>query len=136
MDPDGKRTSNAGSSVGRRWAELLAASGQLHGRHWAGSHGRRHCRNEAAFARLAGVAPLEASSGQNTRHRLNRRGDRQLNRALHTIAVTRSRYCPHTQAYIAKRTAEGKTPREAQRCLKRYIARQIYRLLQHPKINT
>ena len=86
--------------------------------------------------RLAGVAPLEASSGQNTRHRLNRRGDRQLNRALHTIAVTRSRYCPHTQAYIAKRTAEGKTPREAQRCLKRYIARQIYRLLQHPKINT
>ena len=89
-----------------------------------------------AFARLAGVAPLEASSGQNTRHRLNRRGDRQLNRALHTIAVTRSRYCPHTQAYIAKRTAEGKTPREAQRCLKRYIARQIYRLLQHPKINT
>ena len=53
-------------------------------------------------SRLAGVAPLEASSGQNTRHRLNR--------ALHTIAVTRSRYCPHTQAYIAKRTAEGKTP--------------------------
>ena len=79
-------------------------------------------------SRLAGVAPLEASSGQNTRHRLNR--------ALHTIAVTRSRYCPHTQAYIAKRTAEGKTPREAQRCLKRYIARQIYRLLQHPEINT
>ena len=70
--------------------------------------------------------------GQNTRHRLNRRGDRQLNRALHTIAVTPSRYCPHTQAYIAKRTAEGKTPREAQRCLKRYIARQIYRLLEHP----
>ena len=101
----------------------------------AWSHPGR-CRNEAAFARLAGVAPLEASSGQNTRHRLNRRGDRQLNRALHTIAVTRSRYCPHTQAYIAKRTAEGKTPREAQRCLKRYIARQIYRLLQHPKINT
>ena len=98
----------------------------------AWSHPGR-CRNEAAFARLAGVAPLEASSGQNTRHRLNRRGDRQLNRALHTIAVTRSRYCPHTQAYIAKRTAEGKTPREAQRCLKRYIARQIYRLLQHPK---
>ena len=101
----------------------------------AWSHPGR-CRNEAAFARLAGVAPLEASSGQNTRHRLNRRGDRQLNRVLHTIAVTRSRYCPHTQAYIAKRTAEGKTPREAQRCLKRYIARQIYRLLQHPKINT
>ena len=101
----------------------------------AWSHPGR-CRNEAAFARLAGVAPLEAPSGQNTRHRPNRRGDRQLNRALHTIAATRSRHCPHTQAHIAKRTAQGKTPREAQRCLKRYIARQIYRLLQHPKINT
>ena len=101
----------------------------------AWSHpGRFH--NEAAFARLAGVAPLEASSGQNTRHRLNRRGDRQLNRALHTIAVTRARTCPHTQAYIAKRIREGKTPREARRCLKRYIARQLYRLLQHPPTNT
>ena len=97
----------------------------------AWSHPGR-CRNEAAFARLAGVAPIEASSGQNTRHRLNRHGDRQLNRALHTIALTRTRYCPKTQAYIAKRTAQGKTPREAQRCLKRYIARQIYRLLEHP----
>ena len=65
-----------------------------------------------------------------------RRPPTQPSGDLHTIAVTRSRYCPHTQAYIAKRTAEGKTPREAQRCLKRYIARQIYRLLQHPKINT
>ena len=75
----------------------------------AWSHPGR-CRNEAAFARLAGVAPLEASSGQNTRHRLNRRGDRQLNRALHTIAVTRSRYCPHTQAYIAKTNRRRQNP--------------------------
>ena len=97
-------------------------------------HGR--CRNEAAFARLGGVAPLEASSGQTTRHRLNRRGDRNLNRALHTIAITRSRHCPHTQAYIAKRISEGKTTREARRCLKRYIARQLYRLLQHPPTTT
>ena len=97
-------------------------------------HGR--CRNEAAFARLGGVAPLEASSGQTTRHRLNRRGDRNLNRALHTIAVTRSRHCPLTKAYIAKRTSEGKTTREARRCLKRYIARQLYRLLQHPPTTT
>ena len=93
-------------------------------------------RNEAAFARLGGVAPLEASSGQTTRHRLNRRGDRNLNRALHTIAITRSRHCPHTQAHIAKRISEGKTTREARRCLKRYIARQLYRLLQHPPTTT
>ena len=91
----------------------------------AWSHPGR-CRNEAAFARLAGVAPLEASSGQNTRHRLNRRGDRQLNRALHTIAVTRSRYCAHTQAYIAKRTAKAKPPEKPN--AQTYIARQIYQL--------
>ena len=97
----------------------------------AWSHPRRY-RNEAAFARLAGVAPLEASSGQHTRHRLNRRGDRQLNQAIHTIAISRSRYCPKTRAYIAKRTSEGKTTRETRRCLKRYIARQLYRLLENP----
>ena len=97
----------------------------------AWSHPGR-CRNEAAFARLAGVAPLQASSGQQTRHRLNRRGDRQLNRALHTIAITRTRHCPKTRAYIAKRTAQGKTTRETRRCLKRYIARQVYRLLENP----
>ena len=97
-------------------------------------HGR--CRNEAAFARLGAVAPLEASSAQTTRHRPNRRGDRNPNRALHTIAVTRSRHCPPTQAHITKRTSEGKTTREARRCLKRYIARQLYRLLQHPPTTT
>ena len=63
------------------------------------------------------------------RHRLNRGGDRALNRALHTIAMTRMRSCPTTQAYVARRTAEGKTPREIRRCLKRYIARQLYRTL-------
>ncbi|MDE0440358.1 MAG: transposase, partial [bacterium] len=78
------------------------------------------------------VAPLEASSGQHSRHRLNRHGDRTLNQALHTIVITRTRTCPRTQAYIAKRTAQGKTPREARRCLKRYIARHLYRLLQNP----
>ncbi len=97
----------------------------------AWSHPGRY-RNEAAFARLAGVAPLQASSGQQTRHRLNRRGDRQLNRALHTIAITRTRHCPKTRAYIAKRTAQGKTTRETRRCLKRYIARHLYRLLENP----
>ena len=89
-------------------------------------------RSEAAFARLAGVAPLQASSGQHTRHRLSRYRDRQLNQAIHTIAITRTRDCPKTQAYIAKRTSQGKTTREARRCLKRYIARHLYRLLQNP----
>ena len=89
------------------------------------------CRNEAAFAALAGTSPLPASSGSTVRHRLNRGGDRALNRALHTIAMTRARCCPATQAYIARRRAEGKTDREIRRCLKRYIARQLYRTLTH-----
>ena len=92
-------------------------------------------RNEAAFARLAGVAPLEASSGQRTRHRLNRRGDRQLNQAIHNIVITRTRHCPKTRAYIGKRISQGKTAREARRCLKRYIARHLYRLLENPPPN-
>jgi transposase len=87
------------------------------------------CRNDAAFAALAGTSPLEASSGRTIRHRLNRGGDRALNRAIHTIAITRMRNCPTTRAYVARRTAEGKTPREIRRCLKRYIARQLYRTL-------
>ncbi len=87
------------------------------------------CRNDAAFAALGGASPLEASSGRTMRHRLNRGGDRALNRALHTIAATRMRSCPTTRAYVARRTAEGKNPKEIRRCLKRYIARQLYRTL-------
>jgi transposase len=87
------------------------------------------CRHDAAFACLAGASPLPASSGQTTRHRLNRGGDRQLNRALHTIAVTRMRHDPATIAYVQRRRAEGKTTPEIRRCLKRYIARQLYRQL-------
>ena len=87
------------------------------------------CRNDAAFAALAGASPLEASSGRTVRHRLNRGGDRALNRAIHTIAATRMRCCPTTQAYVTRRTAEGKNPKEIRRCLKRYIARQLYRTL-------
>jgi transposase len=86
-------------------------------------------RSDAAFAALAGASPLEASSGQTVRHRLNRGGDRALNRALHTIALTRMASCPRTRAYVARRRAEGKTPREIRRCLKRYIARELYRAL-------
>lgn len=97
----------------------------------AWSHpGRIH--SEAAFAMLAGVAPIPATSGQiTTRHRLNRHGDRQLNRALNTITLCRIRYDTATKAYVARRTAEGKTRREIKRCLKRYIARDLYRLLEH-----
>jgi len=98
----------------------------------AWSHpGRIH--SEAAFAKLAGTSPVEATSGKiHTRHRLNRYGDRRLNSALHTIAITRQRHHdPDTHAYIARRTTEGKNPREIRRCLKRYIARDLYRLLEH-----
>ena len=93
------------------------------------SHAGRF-RSEAAFAAFSGTAPIPASSGLTTRHRLNRSGDRQLNRALHTIALTRARIDPDTRAYLARRTAEGKTTREARRCLKRIIARQLFRHLQ------
>ncbi len=87
-------------------------------------------RSEAAFARLAGVAPIPASSGQTTRHRLSRGGDRQLNRALHTVILHRRQHDQATKDYIARRLAEGKTTRDAVRSLKRYLARHLYRLLQ------
>ncbi len=87
------------------------------------------CRDDAAFAALGGISPLEASSGRVVRHRLNRGGDRALNKAIHVIATTRMRDCPTTRAYVARRTAQGKRPQEIRRCLKRYIARQLYRTL-------
>ena len=89
-------------------------------------------RSEAAFARLAGCAPIPASSGLTIRYRLDRSGDRRLNRALHMILVTRRRAHPPTIDYIQRRTREGKTSREATRCLKRYLARSLYRLLENP----
>jgi transposase len=87
-------------------------------------------RSEAAFARLAGTAPIPASTGQTIRYRLDRGGDRRLNRALHTIALTLHRTDPTTRTYITRRTNEGKTQREAVRCLKRYLARSLYRQLE------
>jgi transposase len=97
----------------------------------AWSHpGRIH--SEAAFAMLAGVAPIPANSGQTTtRYRLNRYGDRHLNRALHTVVITRLSCHQPTQHYLARRTAEGKTKPEIKRCLKRYVARDLYRLLEN-----
>jgi transposase len=88
-------------------------------------------RDEAAFAMLAGTAPVPASSGMTDRHRLNSSGDRRLNCALHTIAITRLRGDEQTRAYAAKCRARGKTTRETRRLLKRYIARALFRLLEH-----
>lgn len=87
-------------------------------------------RSAAAFAHLCGAAPVPASSGKTTRHRLNWGGDRQANAALHLIAVVRLRYCARTRAYAERRTAEGRSKREILRCLKRYIAREVFQSLQ------
>jgi len=86
-------------------------------------------RSEAAFAHLCGAAPLDASSGKHQRHRLNRTGDRQANSALWHIVITRMVYDARTTAYIERRMKEGLTKKEAFRCLKRYIAREVYGLL-------
>jgi transposase len=88
------------------------------------------CRDEAAFAMLAGTAPIPASSGLTARFRLNRSGDRQLNRALHVIALSRLRHDSATRDYAERRRVEGRSNREIQRCLKRYIGRQLYRHLE------
>jgi len=88
--------------------------------------------NEASFASLCGVSPIEASSGKVVRHRLNRGGNRDANRALHMICVVRMGSDRRTQHYVARRTAEGKSKWEIMRCLKRYIAREVYRVLVPP----
>lgn len=91
--------------------------------------GAQRFRSEACFARHTGTAPIPASSGKTSRHRLHRGGDRQLNRAIHIIALGRMVWDPETRTYIQRRVSEGKTKREALRCLKRHIARQIWHLL-------
>jgi transposase len=85
--------------------------------------------SEASFASLCGVSPVEASSGKVVRHRLNRGGNRDANRSLHLICVVRMRIDERTRRYVARRTAEGKSKQEIMRCLKRYIAREVYRVL-------
>src|SRR6266508_1759390 len=100
----------------------------------AWSHPGR-CHSEAAFAKLAGTSPVPATSGQNqTRHRLNRGGDRQLNRALYHVLTTQQGLAPASRACPARRVAEGKTEREAIRCIKRFLARRVWRLLEHSNI--
>jgi transposase len=98
--------------------------------------GAQRFASDAHFARHAGAAPIPASSGNTQRVRLNRGGDRQLNRALHTIAITRARSDPTTRAYLERKRAEGKTQREALRCLKRHLARRVYHLLYTPSTPT
>ncbi len=110
----------AESGVGPVVAAQLLISWSHHGR----------VRNDAAFASLAGVAPIETSSGQRSRHRLNRGGDRALNRALHTVAITRMRCHPETRAYEIRRSAQGKTHRDIRRSVKRALARRLYRRIE------
>ncbi|WP_369805924.1 IS110 family transposase [Amycolatopsis sp. M39] len=93
-------------------------------------------RSEASFAALCGVSPVEASSGKTQRHRLNRGGDRQANSALRSIVLVRLRWDRRTRDYIDRRVREGKTKREAVRCLKRYIARELYRVITAPDPRT
>ncbi|MBH5335261.1 transposase [Streptomyces pactum] len=92
-------------------------------------------RSEAAFASFAGVSPIPASSGLTNRHRRNRSGDRQLNRAMHTITLIRMRLDPSTKTYVARKIAEGKTSRDAQRCLKRVVCRQVFKTLERSDRN-
>ncbi len=91
-------------------------------------------RNERSFARLCGAAPLDASSGKQQRHRLSRSGDRQANSALWRIVITRLSYDPASRHYIERRCAEGKTKTEAIRCLKRYVARELYACLPQQRL--
>lgn len=86
-------------------------------------------RNEVSFAALCGASPLQASSGKTVRHRLNRGGSRAANNALWTIAMVRMRSEPRTRAYTRRRTEEGLTAKEIQRCLKRYIAQELYPII-------
>jgi transposase len=97
--------------------------------HTAGVH---RFGSDASLALLSGTAPIRCSSGQRTQHRLNRGGDRQLNHALHIIAVTRAQRDPATIQYLARKEAEGKTKKGALRCLKRHLARRIHHLLAEP----
>lgn len=94
-------------------------------------------KSEASFAALCGVSPVHASSGKTARHRLNRGGDRAANSALHIIAIGRLRLDPETREYVARRIADGSSKLEAIRCLKRYIAREVFNIIirRHKQIN-
>jgi transposase len=103
-------------------ADLLVAAGDNPGR----------LNSEASFAALCGTSPVEASSGKTSRRRLNRGGDRQANAALYRIVLTRLRWEQRTRDYLERRISEGKTRREAIRCLKRYVARELFQIITEP----
>lgn len=118
--------------LGRHAPELLALPGcgvLTAAKVVAEVAGVERFRDDAGLAMAAGVAPLDASSGRQQRHRLNRKGNRQLNLALHRIAVTQARVHPPARAYLERKRAEGKSRREALRCLKRHLARKVWRTL-------
>ena len=94
--------------------------------------GAQRFSSDAKLARAGGIAPIPVSSGKTNRHRLDRGGNRQINTAIHRVAVTRARCHPETRTYIARKRAEGKTNRDAIRCLKRHLARRVWHLLQPP----
>jgi hypothetical protein len=124
-DLEWKETTCPESQTRAGWSPdpLLAAVGDNPGR----------LRTEASFAAPCGVSPVDASSGKQIRRRLNRGGDRQANSALWQIVMTRMSCDPRTKAYVARRTKEGKTIKEIMRCLKRYVAREVYKaLVTHP----
>ncbi|GAB3887306.1 IS110 family transposase [Microbispora bryophytorum subsp. camponoti] len=102
--------------------QLLVTAGENHER----------LTSEAAFAMLCGAAPIPASSGKTTRHRLNRGGDRQANKALYRVVICRLRWDPRTRAYMERRTKDGLSKKEIIRCLKRYVARELYRIITTP----
>ena len=94
--------------------------------------GAQRFSSDAKLARAAGIAPIPVSSGKTNRHRLDRGGNRQINTAIHRVAITRARCHPETKASIERKRAEGKTNRDAIRCLKRHLARRIWHLLVDP----
>jgi len=116
INPDLVAVAGVGTDVA---GQLLVTAGENHQR----------ITGETAFAMLCGVAPLPASSGKTRRHRLNRGGDRQANAALYRVVLCRLRWDPRTRAYAERRTKEGLSKKEIMRCLKRYIARELYQLI-------
>ena len=118
-------------------ADLLGAGNQIAAALIAHAGDVRRFRDAAAFARFCGAAPIPCGSGQTSgRHRLHRGGNRQLNAALYRIAIVQQRHHPAAKAFLARKIAEGKTPREARRALKRHLANVVYRRLRDWAENT
>jgi transposase len=128
--------SDIGTRVGSRHLRQIVGVGPIVGAMLVGHTGDVLAfRSEAGFAATTGTPPIPASSGQTQRHRLNRGGNRQLNRAIHIVALTQSRSSPAARAYLERKRAEGKSWREAMRCLKRQLAAVIYRAMVHDALD-